>query len=122
MSIGADLIFFVELDGTIWRVVYSVQSGTVNGSPVDEAASITTRRFLTQLHMTHGYSGNGGIRWAWALGFDAMFTSMVFWGISGLFMWWQLKGVRLAGILVLIGSFLLATLLVLDMHQSLAGL
>ncbi len=121
MSIGTDLIFFAECEGTVWRVAYSIQTGAVNGSPVENPHTITTRRFLTQLHMSHGYSGTGGIRWIWALGVDLMFASMVFWGFSGLFMWWQIKAVRLVGVGIILVSMVSAALIAVGMHQTLTS-
>jgi len=121
MSIGTDLVFFVEADGQVWRAIYSVQSGSVTGRPVESPSDLTTRRFLTQLHMTHGYPTQDGKRWVWALAVDAMFASMVFWGCSGLFMWWQLKAVRIAGAMVLASSLLVAALIAVAMHQGMCG-
>lgn len=120
MSIGTDLVFYVECDGSIWRATYSTQTGTVTGAPVEEPNGITTRRFLTQLHMSHGYAGSG-TRWFWALVVDAMFASMVFWGLSGMLMWWQLKAVRIAGLCVIVSSLVLAVVLAIGMHASMVG-
>ncbi len=121
MSIGTDLVFLVETDGQIWRATYSVQTGAVSGRPHENPSDLTTRRFLTQLHMTHGYPTQGTARWIWALAVDAMFASMVFWGISGLFMWWQLKAVRVGGAIILISSLIFAAIIAVAMHQSLGG-
>ena len=119
---GSELVFFVEVEGKRWRAVYNIQTGAVTGSPAESAGDLTPRRFLTQLHLAHGYPSSGGIRWWWALSVDVMFVSMVFWGISGIFMWWQLKAVRVMGGLVLVTSLVVATLVALGMHRSLSGL
>jgi hypothetical protein len=121
MSIGTDLVFYVECDGSPWKATYSVQTGAVTGAPADEPGALTTRRFLTQLHMSHGYSGTGGMRWMWALAVDAMFASMIFWGLSGLFMWWQLKAVRVTGTVVIGSSLIVAAILAVGMHRHLSG-
>lgn len=121
MSIGTDLVFYVETDGEVWRAVYSVQSGAVTGSPFENPDTLSTRRFLTQLHMTHGYPSSAGMRWVWAIAIDAMFASMVFWGLSGLFMWWQIKAVRFAGLFFLGASLIVATIVAVGMYGHLAG-
>jgi hypothetical protein len=42
---------------------------------------------------------------------------MVFWGVSGIFMWWQLKATRSWGFLVLLLSIAAATALGFGMHE-----
>jgi hypothetical protein len=46
---------------------------------------------------------------------------LVFWGISGLFMWWQVKATRRTGFLILLLSFAAAAALGLGMHHALLG-
>ena len=121
MSIGTDLIFFVDADGKTWRATYSVQTGAVSGRPVENPADLTTRRYLTQLHMSHGYPTHHGIRWLWAVAVDGMVISMLFWGVSGLFMWWQIKAVRMVGAMTIAASLIVAALFAIAMHQALSG-
>ena len=45
---------------------------------------------------------------------------MVFWGVSGLFMWWQIKATRRWGFLVLLLSAAAATALGFGVHELLA--
>jgi hypothetical protein len=40
----------------------------------------------------------------WAVAVDATVLSMFFWGFSGLFVWWQIKAVRLGGIASLLAA------------------
>jgi hypothetical protein len=124
ISIGAELLFLVEADGRIWRASYNPQTGAVSGRPVDidQTSDLSARRFLTQLHLTHGYPSQAGIKWLWAVVVDCMFASMIFWGISGLFMWWQIKSVRAVGAVVLSISLILAAVLAFGMHRLLAPL
>jgi hypothetical protein len=62
------------------------------------------------LHFTAGYpSQQGTSRWFWAVAVDATVLSMFFWGFPGLFMWWQIKAVRLSGVAILLASATLAT-------------
>ena len=55
----------------------------------------------------------------WAYSVDLMFLSMTFWGISGLFMWWQLKSMRRAGAITLLLSTATAAALAYGMHAQL---
>jgi hypothetical protein len=116
-----ELTFAMEADGQVWTVTYHPQQGAVNGrlanSPGD---GLSTRRFLTQLHLSRGYPANGGARWFWAVAVDAMFMAMVFWGVSGLLMWSQIKAVRRWGGVVLTTSAVVATLMAVGMHRALA--
>lgn len=121
IAVGSDLVFFIEAGGRVWRATYSIQTGAVTGAPADSVQDNSTRKFLTQLHMSHGYPSRGGVRTVWAIGVDLMFVAMVFWGLSGLFMWWQIKAVRLAGGIVLLSSLVAATFLAIGMHSALTG-
>jgi hypothetical protein len=103
----------------VWQVSYNALTGSVSGRLVEDEAkeSISTRRFLLRLHTSHGYPSAGGIRWYWAVIVDAMAFIMVFWGLSGLMMWWQIKATRRIGILLLLLSGIVATLLAMGMHE-----
>lgn len=71
--------------------------------------SVTTRptptldieRLLTRLHVTHGYETDDSARLVWAVVVDAMAAAMVLWSFSGLVMWWQKRGQRRVGLLLL---------------------
>lgn len=77
------------------------------------------RNLLLRLHMAHGYPNEKNSRWFWAVAVDVMFVSMVFWGLSGLVMWWQIKRTRRIGWLILILSAATATWLAIGMHWQL---
>jgi len=118
-----DLSFLMS-DGTkTWAVTYNAQAGTVNGKPADEASpdELSTRRFLTRMHLAHGYPGEQNAKWFWAVIVDVMAFVMVFWGISGIFMWWQIKATRTFGFLILILSLAAATALGMGMHDMLSA-
>lgn len=115
-----DLAFLMVGDETKWRVTYNAQTGAVSGRPAaeDTRTDLSARRFLTRLHTTHGYPGEPGPRTAWAVVVDAMAGVMVFWGVSGLFMWWQLKATRRLGAVVLAVSVLAAAWVGIAMHGA----
>jgi hypothetical protein len=119
-----DLSFLMDAGGTVWRVTYNAQTGSVAGRATDEPVSENTlspRRFLTRLHTTHGYPGEWGARWAMAGVVDAMAAVMVFWGLTGLLMWWQIRATRWVGLAVLVVSAAAAAWVGVGMHELLAA-
>ncbi len=117
-----DLVFFAH-DGTgKWRFTYNAVTETLTGVPADTIAApeeLSTRRFLTRLHLAHGFPHNANVKWFWAIIVDVMSFVMIFWGISGFFMWWQLKASRKWGAAVLMVSVVVATALGFGMHELL---
>ena len=91
--------------------------------PADAAPTetISTRRFLTRMHLAHGYPSSGGPRWWWAVIVDMMAGIMVFWALTGLVMWWAIKATRRAGFAVLVLSGVAAGLLASGMHRVIGG-
>lgn len=120
-----DISFLMEHDGKLWRATYNAQTGALTGRSPEEATDepISTRRFLTRLHLAHGYPSEVNARWVWAFVVDAMSIIMVFWALTGLVMWWQIKSTRWLGLLVLLASAAAATWVGIGMHEmfSLAG-
>lgn len=116
-----DLNFLVEADGKIWKAVFNPVSGAVSGKPADAASDteLSLRRFLLRLHVTHGYPSSIGARWLWAIVVDLMAFTMVFWGVSGLFMWWQIKTTRGSGTVILAISAVVSVALGYAMHVAL---
>ncbi len=117
-----DLSFLMSDGAKVWRVTYNAMAGTVNGTSAAPAAAeeLSARRFLTRLHLTHGFPGGPNAKWFWAVVVDLMAFVMVFWGLSGVFMWWQIKATRGLGICVLLLSVAAATVLALGMHDLLS--
>ena len=95
-----------------------IQSGRVTlvGKGTQE---LGWRSYLLRLHTSRGYPAERNARWFWAIAVDAMFVTMTFWGLSGLFMWWQLKRTRRLGALCLLVSAVAATWLAFGMHAQL---
>ena len=83
--------------------------------------NMTWRSYLLRLHMAHGYPVTRNARYWWAYAVDAMFVCMVFWGLSGVFMWWQIKRTRVLGFILLILSAIIATYLAFAMHWQLVN-
>ena len=118
-----DLSFRMSDGAKVWTVTYNALTGSVSGAPLESVAppeEMSTRRFLTRLHLASGFPGRAGTKWFWAVAVDAMAFVLVFWSVSGLFMWWQVKATRRFGFLVLLTSTVVATALSLGMHDVLA--
>lgn len=112
-----DLSFRMSDGEKVWTVTYNPQTGAVGGKSTDDPVEpLSARRFLTRLHVAHGYPSETGVRWAWAVIVDAMAFVMVFWGLSGILMWWQVKATRRFGVLVVLLSAAAATWLAVGMH------
>ena len=117
-----DLSFPVVVGGTTWTATYNPFTGTLSGVPTGSeppAPEPSVRRFLLRLHLTHGYPGAVNAKWVWAVLVDAMAFALVFWGVSGLFMWTQLKATRTPGLAVLALSATAATALAAAMYTVL---
>jgi hypothetical protein len=114
-----DVSFLMDADGTRWQVTYNPQTGTVAGKKAAEVAPepLSARRFLTRLHAAHGYPFAPDARWAWAAVVDAMALVLVFWGLSGILMWWQVRSTRWLGLLILLISTAAAVWVGLGMHD-----
>lgn len=116
------LVFDMEDDaGRLWQVRYALQAGTVTGRLLDVPGEISPRRFLTRMHLGHTYPASINARWFWAIAVDVMFVSMIFWGISGVLMWFQIKPTRSIGTIMMILSALAAIVLGSGMHSALVS-
>lgn len=60
--------------------------------------------FLERMHRRRGFQQPHAIDDAWGLSVDVAMIAMVIWGLSGLWLWWELRSTRLAGALCLAGG------------------
>ncbi len=111
-----DVRFDLVVDDEVHRVRYMMPRGSLT---VIEPGD--TRRFLLQLHMAHGYPKEKTVRWYWAIAVDLMFVTMVFWALSGLLMWWQIRRTRVLGTVCIVVSLVAAAWLAVGMHGALVG-
>lgn len=107
--------FNVVHDGRVERVRYDFQRSELRGL---SGRHISTRRFLTGMHVAHGYPDSFNMRWIWALLVDVMALSMITWAISGLLMWWQMKSLRTIGFVLIAASVIASVLTFVGMHTS----
>jgi hypothetical protein len=115
-----DLVFLLSDGQRIWQVKYNALAGSVAGE-TDVQPEMSARQFLTRLHLAHGYPGQLGVPWLWAVVVDAMACVLLFWGVSGLCMWWQIKATRWPGLAVLVTSAVAATWIGVEMFGALAA-
>jgi hypothetical protein len=68
--------------------------------------------FLESLHRRRGYQSNMLLDDTWAVSVDAVIVAMIFWVLSGLWMWWEMKTTRrLGAVFMLSGGALFGLLL-----------
>ena len=112
------LEFAAIADGVPCIVTWNLGSGGITSVREDSRPQMEAKSFLQRLHLARHYSPGWDVRWVWALIVDVMFVSMVFWGVSGLMMWWQVKRTRVLGGGVLAASIVFTVLMALNMHDS----
>ena len=118
-----DLVFVVRVQERLWRVSFNSLTGSLTGKPFETPVEpLSWRRFLVRMHLSHGYPlSSSGSRWVWAIVVDVMAFVMIYWGSSGLLMWWQIKSTRRLGLGLLALSAVAATLLAVGMHGVIRG-
>jgi hypothetical protein len=60
-----------------------------------------TNTMLERFHRRRGYTTGYALDTVWAASVDVAIGAMVFWVLSGLWMWWEMKVTRAAGALAL---------------------
>ena len=60
--------------------------------------------FLERMHRRRGFQHPYALEDAWAFSVDLFIAAVIFWSLSGLWMWWELKVTRRLGALALIGG------------------
>lgn len=79
-----------------------VQNRRLTFDPADrsvtiEASVVSAQRSLEALHRLSGFQSGFASRTAWAVIVDLVIVAIVFWCLSGLWLWWQLKTTRRLG-------------------------
>lgn len=119
ITTAPETVFSIEHGNKTWMVRHNGATGklsaaAVGAMPVEQS----WRRFLTRMHVAHGYPIENNARWMWAIVVDVMSFTMILWGVSGIIMWWQIKRTRPLGTVALTISVSIAILLGLGMAQS----
>ncbi|MAB71562.1 MAG: hypothetical protein CMJ54_03550 [Planctomycetaceae bacterium] len=93
-----DLDFHLEVDGERWTMEYDTRSKSLSARREGEPRSaFDLRSFLMRLHVSRGYPADVGVRSLWGVLVDTTAALMIFWGLSGIIMWWQIKPTRFNG-------------------------
>jgi hypothetical protein len=72
------------------RIVYTAAERKL----VVERVPFHSGAFLSRLHRRRGYQQPYGADRLMAVAVDAVVVAMVFWGMSGLWMWWEMRATR----------------------------
>jgi hypothetical protein len=62
-----------------------------------EKQSFVLPVFLNRAHFRHGYDHPFAASWSWAFTVDLVIVAMLFWAVSGIIMWWEIKPARVLG-------------------------
>jgi hypothetical protein len=60
--------------------------------------------FLERFHRRRGYATGYRLDTVWAVTVDVVIVAMVFWVVSGLWMWWEMTATRRPGLSALLGG------------------
>ena len=85
-------------DGRGWHATYDLIKGTLDGRRADAGTGFSFREAVTRLHQLKIYPDQIGARWLWTLLADATAFTLIFWAVSGLIMWLQIRPTRLIGV------------------------
>ncbi len=69
----------------------------MDGRVVVERQQFGAARFLERMHRRRGYEQPYTADTGWAVTVDLFIFALVFWGASGLWLWWEMKKTRLPG-------------------------
>ena len=76
------------------RIIFTPQDRKV----VVDRMELETSGFLNRFHRRRGYQQPYAADIAMAVSVDAVIIAMVFWALSGLWMWWEMRATRLWGV------------------------
>ena len=92
------------------RITYTFATGKL----LVERQVLRTPSFLESMHRRRGYESQYATDDLWALSVDLVIVAMIFWALSGLWMWWEMKTTRAWGaVAALAGAGLFVMFLVL---------
>jgi hypothetical protein len=90
------------------RITFTPQDRRV----VVERMALDTSGFLNRFHRRRGYQQPYAADTAMAVSVDAVIVAMVFWALSGMWMWWEMRATRLWGMACLVTGFGIFTLFI----------
>ena len=72
------------------RITFTPKSGLL----VVERQVFSAHTFLERMHRRRGYQHDRLLEDAWAISVDLVIAALVFWALSGVWMWWELRSTR----------------------------
>jgi len=110
-----DLVTIIrQSGGGNYRVLWHPAAGTATVQRQDPPSAV---RFVHALHFRHGYAQPYFATLTWGLIVDAVVASMVFWVVSGIYLWARRPQPRRWGWLTLIGGGGLFVYLTVILYQ-----
>lgn len=85
------------------RITYTPADGTV----VVERMQHRANAFLERFHRRRGYATGYALDTVWAVSVDLFIAAAIFWALSGLWMWWEMKVTRTLGLAAAVAGALL---------------
>ena len=82
------------------RIIYGPQDGSL----VVERRKFSIRAMLSGLHFRASYRHSYLADDAWAVCVDLVVVALIFWVVSGLWIWWEHKGTRRLGMILTAGG------------------
>jgi hypothetical protein len=80
-----------------------------------EKLPLRANAFLERFHRRRGYATGYAFDTVWAVTVDAAIVAMVFWVLSGLWMWWEMKVTRPYGAIAMTGGLALFALFLMTL-------
>jgi hypothetical protein len=105
--VGERLTINRQAGAAVRRITYLPKEGRIT----IERQIYNTPGFLMRLHMRHGYEQPYVAAKAWGLGVEVTVLAMMFWIVSGIWMWWEIKPARMWGAVFALGGLGLFALL-----------
>ena len=93
------------------RVMYFIKEKRI----VVEDKTFRWDHFLTQFHWRGGFMQDSLLHDTWGVVIDIVCLCMLFWIVSGLYMWWKKTSARLWGIVAISGGFVTFVVLMIGM-------
>jgi len=90
------------------RITYTPADGKL----LIEKQEFRAQPFFERLHRRRGYENRYMLDTAWAVSVDLAIFGILFWIASGLWMWWELKVTRRAGVACALAGLAIFTLFV----------
>ena len=110
-----EIIVFVY---TFWentRMVYTIEAQHIKV----EDRRFRWDQFMTGLHGRGGFQQDGFLNTFWSVIVDLVCLGFILWSLSGIYMWWQLKGTRIWGLVALGGGCLSFLVFLVNLYSNL---